>query len=110
MSSFTKYHDALLAELEDLAAAEKLGAQGRETVMLDQQSVGRLSRMDALQSQAMANAQSSRRGKRLRAIEAALQRLEAGEYGFCADCEEAIEDVRLSFDPTIRLCLDCQRG
>ena len=86
------------------------GAEDRRTVQLDQQSVGRLSRMDALQRQAMAEATLRRRQNRRRRIDAALQRIEEGEFGFCQDCGEDIPPARLTLDPTIPVCVSCAQG
>ncbi|MEM6636081.1 MAG: TraR/DksA family transcriptional regulator [Pseudomonadota bacterium] len=93
-----------------LEAEEYLGQDGQKTVVLDQQSVGRLSRMDALQQQAMAKATSARRAGQLNRIAAALQRIEEGEFGYCADCGDEIGEARLAIDPTTPKCLDCARG
>ncbi len=79
----------------------------RRPVELDQQSVGRLSRMDAMQIQAMAQALEARRQGRLQLIDAALRRLEDGDYGYCVNCGEKIPVGRLSIDPTISRCIDC---
>ena len=97
----------LAAELAALDTSDTLGSDDRRTVELDQQSVGRLSRMDALQRQAMADAQAARRATRRRRIRAALSRLDAGEFGYCEDCGERIPDARLALDPTAPLCVDC---
>lgn len=102
----SRLHD-LLAELDREDAA---GAEGRQTVTLDQQSVGRLSRMDALQQQAMARAQSVRRARRRRQIRAALARIEAGEFGYCEDCGEPIPAGRLDLDLAIARCVSCASG
>ncbi len=82
-------------------------AENRQPVALDQQSVGRLSRMDALQMQAMAQAQERRRRLNLQKIEAALKRLEAGDYGYCVACGEEIAAKRLAVDGTVARCIDC---
>ncbi len=102
--------DRLLAERAALLGAEDRTAEDRAPVELDQQAVGRLSRMDALQVQAMAAAQSRRRAARLRMIDAALTRITAGEFGWCERCGEAIDTRRLELDPAAPLCLDCARG
>ena len=106
--------EALKARLEaraaELAEAERSSADERRSVELDQQSVGRLSRMDAMQVQAMSNAQSRRRATELRRIEAALKRWEEGEYGYCAGCGEEIAERRLDLDPATPLCMDCASG
>ena len=104
------FRDRLEARLEELAAGEALGEEGKKTVELDQQSVGRLSRMDALQSQAMAQAASRMRAGEERRIRAALARMEEGEFGFCADCGEEIAEKRLEHDPAVALCISCARG
>ena len=74
---------------------------------LDQTRVGRLSRMDAMQMQAMASASYERRKTRLVRIEQALKRLETEDYGFCRNCDDPIEEKRLNFDPTIQVCVAC---
>lgn len=76
-------------------------------VELDQTKVGRLSRMDALQNQAMAQATQSRRQQEMDRIDQALKRLAAGEYGECLACGEPIAKKRLAFDPSASLCIDC---
>lgn len=78
-------------------------------VDLDQSSVGRLSRMDAMQSQAMAQENRRRRDVELIRIEAALERLDAGEYGYCAACDEEIDKRRLNVDPANPFCVRCAR-
>ncbi len=89
--------------LKDSASA----ADERRPVELDQQSVGRLSRMDAMQVQAMAQAVEARRKGRLQLIEAALRRLDTDDFGFCDDCGEPIPAKRLEIDPTTTRCVDC---
>lgn len=91
-------------ELADLSDGS---VDARKPVELDQQSVGRLSRQDALQQQAMAKAQETRRAAENRKIDAALVRIDDGEFGWCAECGEAIALRRLEIDPTASLCAPC---
>jgi DnaK suppressor protein len=91
-------------ELESIAAASD---EASEVVELDQARVGRLSRMDAMQAQAMSQASGRRREMMLQKIAAALERVDNGDYGFCQRCEEMIDRRRLEFDPTAVLCIDC---
>ena len=100
----------LKARLAALDAEDAAGAQGQQTVELDQQAVGRLSRMDALQNQAMAQATARRRIAERQRIMAALARVEAGEYGYCTTCGDAIMPARLTADPAIPRCAPCMRG
>ncbi|HHO51418.1 MAG TPA: TraR/DksA family transcriptional regulator [Deltaproteobacteria bacterium] len=98
---------ALRAELEAVATSTR--DQGG-TVELDQGAVGRLSRMDALQQQAMAQAQEQRTRLRLDQIHSALLRLDAGDYGTCARCGEEIAEGRLAARPEAPFCLECAAG
>lgn len=102
------FHQRLTAELTE--ARETLAQAGvaAGTVSLDQASVGRLSRMDALQQQAMALGLQERMGIRIRRIEAALARLEAGRFGKCCQCGTDVEPGRLQADATTVFCAGCQ--
>lgn len=97
----------LLDERAAVLASSQSSRESRDPVTLDQQSVGRLSRMDALQGQAMALETERRRQTRLARIEAALERLEAGDFGYCIACGEPIAKKRLEFDPSVPTCLEC---
>ncbi len=102
-----RYRPRLLSEQADLAAASDATRADRAPVVLDQQSVGRLSRMDALQGQAMAKGLEARRAARVRAVAAALARIEGGEFGYCEDCGEFIGQGRLDVDPCVTRCVSC---
>lgn len=102
-----KFRERLDQEAVELRAAEQATAGDRAPVELDQQSVGRLSRMDAMQQQAMASAQSRRRAGRLKAIDAALKRIDTDDFGWCEECGEEIPLGRLNLDPCAPRCVDC---
>lgn len=97
----------LEAMRQEIFALSRTAVEDRKPVSLDQQSVGRLSRQDSLQVQAMAKAADARRAGELRRIDAALARLEDGEYGWCVECGEAIDPKRLEVDPATPRCRDC---
>jgi DnaK suppressor protein len=99
--------DRLLALREELEAIAVTSGDSAAVVELDQSKVGRLSRMDAMQAQAMAQASGQRREAMLRNIETALNRIDDGTYGLCRDCDEPINPKRLEFDPTALRCIDC---
>ena len=46
--------------------------------------------------------------KLLRAIEAAIERIENGTYGICTICEEEISQARLKAVPWTSVCIDCK--
>ncbi len=105
-----KFRDLIHARLDEIAQEDALGESGQATVELDQQAVGRLSRMGALQYQAMAKAQASRRRTEKTRLAAALGRLDEGEYGYCEDCGDAIATGRLELDPAAAKCIGCANG
>jgi DnaK suppressor protein len=92
---------------QDLELESAAGKESAQIVELDQSRVGRLSRMDAMQAQAMAQASGQRRQMLLKAIDGALLRLDNDSYGFCQECEGPVSGKRLEFDPTASLCIQC---
>lgn len=48
--------------------------------------------------------------EQLTAIEAALSRLDAGDYGTCEHCGQPIGDDRLAARPAATRCLSCASG
>ena len=107
---FAKYKELIEQQLEELTAEDVLGQSAQKTVELDQQSVGRLSRMDALQSQAMAQAQQRRSDAHKQALQAALRRLAEDEFGYCMECGDKIEEARLLANPVVLKCVSCLKS
>lgn len=99
--------------IEERLAAIQSGQEAQQQegapVELDQTRVGRLSRMDAMQQQAMAQATARRYEQELRRLRTALGRLQSGDFGYCVKCEEEIAEGRLRVDPATLLCIDCAR-
>ena len=81
-------------EMEELRALSDGSRDSRAPVELDQQSVGRLSRMDAMQQQSMDLAREERRRQRLAILAAALRRMDEDEYGYCLSCGDDIAAAR----------------
>ena len=104
------YQQRITNQLSEHEQDNALGQSSQALATLDQQSVGRLSRMDALQSQAMAQATQKRRHVLRRGLLSALQRLKEDNFGFCEDCGEDIAPKRLEFNPTVLLCVGCVSG
>jgi DnaK suppressor protein len=97
----------LVAQREELRQMAAASEESRKPVELDQTTVGRLSRMDAMQLQAMALEAERRRVAELKRIDAALRRIEEGEYGYCTSCGDEIPAKRLEIDLTIPNCVKC---
>ena len=97
----------LLQLQQELQGLKGTGEDAASVVELDQTSVGRLSRMDALQGQAMSKETGRRRQLELQKLAGALRRIDSGEYGYCLSCDEPVARERLALDPGATLCIDC---
>jgi DnaK suppressor protein len=97
----------LHTRLQELKREEELAGESTAPVTLEQDAVGRLSRIDALQLQAMALASQRRRDGEKNRIETALRRLREGEYGYCLTCGEEIGEARLRHNPAAARCVGC---
>jgi len=102
-----RFRRQLLQQQQALLGLQETADEASRTVELDQTSVGRLSRMDALQEQAMSQERGRRRQIELQKIAAALRRIEAGNYGDCVLCGEEIAIRRLELDAAVPLCINC---
>ena len=101
------FRSLLLQRQESAVALLKSTEDAARPPELDQARVGRLSRMDAMQSQAMAK-ESERRGRHeIGRIKSALERIDNDEYGYCLSCGESIAKERLEFDPAAIQCVKC---
>lgn len=103
----TRIKSVLLTRKQVLVKVDETGDEAGKVVELDQARVGRLSRMDALQAQAMSLETGRRRKQFVVRIDAAIERIEKGEYGDCFECAEPINPKRLAADPTATLCINC---
>ncbi|NND67176.1 MAG: TraR/DksA family transcriptional regulator [Halioglobus sp.] len=104
------FRQKLLALKDELEQLNHDSKESSETVALDQSKVGRLSRMDALQAQQMAQETARRRQIQSHKIESALRRIDAGDYGYCLACGDEIGTARLGFDPASTRCMGCMDG
>ena len=104
-----RYRERVADELASIEALMETTADDQNPVQLDQQSSGRLTRMDAMQRQAMASETQRRRKLRRLQLQQTLKRLDEGEFGYCADCGNEIPAGRLDVDPAFHLCVKCAR-
>lgn len=104
-----EFRALLLARQLELSELSEISAGARGAVELDQASVGRVSRIDAIQQQSMALASERSREHEQQRIKAALARMDDDEYGYCIACGEDIPQARLRFDPSIATCVSCAK-
>jgi DnaK suppressor protein len=105
-----QFRQRLLQLRAELLSSAESSREATRPVELDQARVGRLSRMDAMQGQEMAQETARRREAHLARIEGALRRIEAGGFGYCYVCGEEIDPRRLEADPTATRCIACKEA
>lgn len=99
----------LLVELQDELQAFVSASEERSRPVSLDEPIGRLSRVDAMQQQQMMDAQRQLAAARLRAVAAALARIDDDRFGECAACGEEIDRRRLRVRPESAVCLACQQ-
>lgn len=103
------FKNRLEERLETIIAAQENRKKEVAPVELDQARVGRLTRMDAMQQQAMSQAAARLADLERQRIQSALGRMQSGDYGYCIICDDEIADGRLRFDPSILTCISCAK-
>lgn len=106
----THFRALIETRLAEIAAAIAGATASAGTVVLDQSSVGRLSRMDAMQQQAMASSQLGTLQRDNQRLTAALARITNGSFGACCECGKTIPGARLQSDPGTPFCIVCQEN
>ena len=99
---------SLQRQLLELTEQLQISQQAAGVVTLDQTSVGRVSRIDALQQQSMAISTREMAALKLKRVKLAIQAIADNNYGYCQKCDETIAYKRLLAQPEANLCLLCQ--
>lgn len=102
-----KFRKKLVERQDELRRGLEQNKQSTQSVELDQSRVGRVSRMDSMQIQAMAVEVERRNALELRRVQHALSRIDNDDYGYCVECDELIVEGRLEIDPSTALCVQC---
>lgn len=88
----------------DATRSRNAGAPGR----VSREATDRSADADAQVESDLDDAEVARDQAELSAIADALNQLDAGRYGLCKDCEEAIDPRRLAAEPFAVRCTACQ--
>ena len=103
------FKKCLEESFEAITAGQERQKEEVAPVELDQALVGRLSRMDAMQQQAMSQAVARLTDMERQRIQSALARMKSGDYGYCVLCDEEIAEGRLRFDSSVLTCISCAK-
>jgi DnaK suppressor protein len=73
-------------------------------------AIGRLTRMEAIQSKSINEAVLRKAKLRLMRLENAQGRVDDADYGICTECDEPIPVGRLKLMPESVRCVQCAQG
>ena len=96
----------IVGELARIREESESSEEEREAISPDV-SIGRLSRLDAMQMQEVAKEANRRREERIARLEVALDQLDEGTYGRCEACGDDIDYQRLKISPEATRCSHC---
>ena len=102
--------EELLRTLCKLERSMKITGESARPQDLEQDTVGRLSRIDALQNAGLAGNLAEREKAQLEKVVSALRRIEEGTYGACNACGHGIPFERLQIFPETLACSECARA
>ena len=106
-AQLAQIRDELLRALARLERSLRIAGAAERAVDLEQDTVGRLSRIDALQNQGLVRQLEERERTQLTQIADALRRIDEGVYGLCNACGVAVPFERLLVYPETRACAAC---
>ena len=72
-------------------------------------AIGRISRMDAINNKSINDRLLRNAAEKQKKLNLALSRIGEPKFGFCALCEQAIQEARLTLMPESSLCISCAR-
>lgn len=70
-------------------------------------SLGRISRMDAINNKGVAEAAMRNKQKKLTQMKIALDKIDDDDFGKCSNCTHPIKPARLIYMPESTLCVGC---
>ncbi len=103
----TKDLSAYRQLLEKAQAQAGRGRVHLEALAIDS-SPDELDRIQQANDRHQAIGSLERSSSRLREIQLALRRMQGGQFGLCAGCEETISPRRLAAVPWAAFCIQCQ--
>jgi DnaK suppressor protein len=72
-------------------------------------SIGRITRMDAINNKGVTEASLRNRKKKLSKMKAALSKIDDPDFGVCRSCRQLIDPQRLILLPESDYCIKCAR-
>lgn len=81
--------------------------EGMTQPIAPENSIGRVSRMDAINNKSVAEATLRSARRKLNNLKLALSKIDSPEFGICTRCKKPIPSARLMFMPQSTRCVHC---
>ena len=97
--------------IEKIAETEKKvkGMEESSKPISPENSIGRVSRMDAINNKGVSDAALRNAKRQLNSLQLALTKVASPNFGNCSNCKKTIQPARLMFMPQSTLCVRCAR-
>ena len=101
--------DVKLKILEEIAKTEKSILEYKELTkpIAPDVSIGRVSRMDAINNKSVNEASLRQAEIKLGNLKRALDRFDTEDFGICLKCKQSIPVARILIRPQSLLCVNC---
>ena len=100
--------DKLQTERSKLVASLALLEEATKPIS-PENSIGRVSRMDAIQNKSVAEYSLRQTKDKIKAVDYWLSRQDTADFGRCTHCKQEIQIKRLMFMPFNLKCMRCAR-
>ncbi len=102
--------DAVRSKISSLISksiADIKDMEGMTQPISPENSIGRVSRMDAINNKSVMEAALANKKEKLSKLKLALNNIESENYGICSMCGNDIQEGRLIFLPESTRCIRC---
>ncbi len=98
---------AKILEAIELTNTKIKGLEKATVPISPENSIGRVSRMDAINNKSVAEAALRSANQKLSKLKVALAKLDKPEFGICVFCKNPIPPARLMYMPESTRCVRC---
>jgi DnaK suppressor protein len=102
--------EALKTKIESLIQKTELDIKDMEGMtqpVKPENSLGRISRMDAIQNKSVMELNLRNKKEKLSQLKLALSNLDSPNFGVCNTCKRPIQEARILFMPESTKCIHC---
>ena len=96
-----------IVRLISATEADIADLEGMTQPISPENSIGRVSRMDAINNKSVMDASKRNKKAKLAKLKVALNKIDEEDFGICVICERPIQPKRLMFMPESSKCVRC---